>query len=736
MERVTSARRAPALVRAASWIALAAGVVAPAAAQQAPVVAPVSAGPAANAAGDVQAFAAAYFKTYNPVTAADMVARVPGFEVRDGDDRRGFGATAGNVLINGERPSSKTLTSEQLKRIPADAVLRLELISGSSSSVDVHGQSQLVNVVLLKASAANSPTTFVAGLRHVQYSDRISWTLQASRSLALADNLELAFDLQAPNLRGRGVNFEAVRDASGALTAYRDQYGQPNNIGLQGAATLKWRPDARDSVNINLQYAPTWNTTTNDSIERSANGTLRSVLAGATDYDNNYTGEIGADWERRFSPTFSAKLIGLATFTSVDQHDQFDIFTAPATFTTRTQDRGTEGGERVARLQLTSRALPGQMIEFGAEGAFNYRDTTLDIFSGSQGAVLARVPLAVSNARVEETRGEAFVTDIWSATRRLTIEAGFNFEASQIKQTGDRRQERAFNYPKPHFIATYAIDRGNQLRASLQRDVAQLDFAEFSSTVDFVNAASTQGNPDLVPEKAWKARAEWETHFGKRGALTLAVFHDEVEDVHDLIVIPAAGGAPASDAYGNIGDGSRTGVEIKAALPLGFIGLPTAELRFNGLHQDTDVVDPLTGRKRSFSVSPERQGSPSGSPTLNAGNKDWAYVVNFRQELSSFQSAWGGALVQWSGRREYKRTELIDYDRAEPRLDLYVETTALKPVTVRFNVNNIFSPNEERTRTFFQGDRSSGVLLRTETRRAKGGPEGTRTIGVQVSGKF
>lgn len=727
MDTVRGARRARAFARAASWAALAAGVAGPALAQQAPATA-ATAQPAS--AEGVQAFDAAYFKTYNPVTAADMVERVPGFEVRDGDDRRGFGGTAGNVLINGERPSSKTPTSEQLKRIPADRVLRLELISGSSSSVDVHGQTQLVNVVLRKAAAANSPTAFVAGLRHIQYSNRVSWTLQASRSLALADNLDLSFDLQAPNLRGRVDNFEAVRDASGVLTAYREQYGQPNNIGLQGAATLKWRPSPADRVNLNLQYAPTWNTTTNDSIERSATGALRGVLAGATDYDNRYSGEVGADWEHRFSPTFSAKLIGLISLNGVDQTDVYDIYSAPTTFLTRTQDRSTEGGERVARLTATWQAPLGHTVEFGGEGAFNYRDTTFDIFNQPRGGVKVPVPLAVSNARVEETRGEAFVTDVWAVSQAVTLETGFTFEGSRISQTGDQTKERKFSYPKPRIIGTWAVSAADQVRVSLKRDVAQLDFSEFSSAVDFVNHASTQGNPDLVPEKAWKARIEWERRFGKRGAFMLAAFHDEVEDVHDLVDISGF------DAYGNIGDGARTGVEIRASLPLAFLGLPTAELRFNGLVQETSVTDPKTGQKRSFSVTSEREASPPGSAMLNAGNKDWAYVINFRQDLPSIQSSWGSALLQWSGWREYKRAEMIEYDRADPRLDLYFETTALKPVTLRFSVLNIFSPNEERVRNFYQGDRGSGILLRTETRKTKGGPEGTRVFDVRVSGKF
>ena len=136
-----SVRRRP-VKRAVGLVALAAGLGPVAMAQQAPAqpatgqTAPVPA--AALVAQDgVQTFDLGFFKQYNPVTAADMVSRVPGFEIDDGEVLRGFGATAGNVLVNGERPSSKVLVTEQLKRIPADAVAKIELISGSASNVDV-----------------------------------------------------------------------------------------------------------------------------------------------------------------------------------------------------------------------------------------------------------------------------------------------------------------------------------------------------------------------------------------------------------------------------------------------------------------------------------------------------------------------------------------------------------------------------------------------------------------------
>lgn len=692
--------------------------------------APALAQPPAAGADGTTAFPAGFFATYNPITAADMVARVPGFELRDGDERRGFGATAGNLLINGERPSSKTSAGDLLKRIPAGNVLRIELISGNNAAVDVRGQSQVVNVVVSQGARRAGSVAYTLGLRHIQYSNRIGWVTQASGSLPLSPNADLSFDIQSPNILGRGVITERLVDGSGRPTGTRFQIGQANNIGITASTALRWRPTPRDSVNLNLQFAPTFNGNDTVQAEYLANGAPRSLLLGDSDFDNNYTAEFGADWEHRFSSTLSAKLIALVSNSSVDQADVFNIQTFPASLLTRTQDRTTRSGERIARTRLKWTASSQHTLEVGGEGAFNYRDTTLDLVNTPFGGAPMPVRLAVSDARVEEVRGEVFVTDIWTATPQLTIESGVNVETSRIRQTGDQRKQRSFRYVKPRLSASYALSPKSNLRLSLVRDVAQLDFAEFSSAIDFVNTSTIQGNPDLVPEKAWKGRVEFETQFAPRAALTLAAFADRVEDVKDLVVL---GGF---DAYGNIGDGSRIGAEIRASVPLASLGLPGAELRFNGLYQRTRVTDPITGERRQFSVPLERQGTASGAPVLNVGNKRWAYVVNFRQNLPDWQSSWGAALIQWSGRYEYRRAESFYYVRNRPRLDLFVETTAVKPVTVRAFVNNVLSTPEDRTRTFFVRDRGSAVVQRAEFRRNAGGPEGTRAIGLQVSGRF
>ncbi|HRK68228.1 MAG TPA: TonB-dependent receptor plug domain-containing protein, partial [Hyphomonas sp.] len=84
-------------------------------------------------AADRSVFQPADFSQYAPVTALDMVRRVPGFAIQSDDSgQRGFGQARGNVLINGQRVSAKSNGAEAaLGRIAAARVVRIEVRDGS-----------------------------------------------------------------------------------------------------------------------------------------------------------------------------------------------------------------------------------------------------------------------------------------------------------------------------------------------------------------------------------------------------------------------------------------------------------------------------------------------------------------------------------------------------------------------------------------------------------------------------
>ena len=89
---------------------------------------------------DTITYEPSFFAPYNPVTALDIVDRVPGFKLKrqgssgsGGEEKiRGFGNNLSDALINGKRPSTKSTPIEKiLARYPAESVIKVDLIRGA-----------------------------------------------------------------------------------------------------------------------------------------------------------------------------------------------------------------------------------------------------------------------------------------------------------------------------------------------------------------------------------------------------------------------------------------------------------------------------------------------------------------------------------------------------------------------------------------------------------------------------
>src|SRR6185295_2314520 len=104
--------------------------------------------PAAATESAVIVYAADYYAPMQLPTALEMVQRTPGFSFDSGANVRGFAGGAGNVLIDGERPLTKSETLDEiLKRVPAASVARIEVIRGGAPGIDMQGRTVLANVV-------------------------------------------------------------------------------------------------------------------------------------------------------------------------------------------------------------------------------------------------------------------------------------------------------------------------------------------------------------------------------------------------------------------------------------------------------------------------------------------------------------------------------------------------------------------------------------------------------------
>lgn len=679
----------------------------------------------ASESGAVQTFEPAFFARFNPVTAYDMVRQVPGFSIDSGESLRGFGATAGNVLVDGRRPSSKDAISDQLERISAADVLRIELIGAAAAGdIDVRGYTELANVVLKPSVGLKESTTFAGTLRYA--GERVSQQIGGTRAWT-TDGLTARLSLQLTNLGNREEIDITQRGPTDVLLAKAEQFSQEKLIEVLITGSIGWEVSPRDTINLNAKIMPRLFNVQSGLEVRLPNDTV--IARAGDDYQEKdiWHFELGGDYEHRFSPESAIKLITVNR--SVNWRPQ-DLFTEQATGGPLEQtsiNTDLKAGEHVLRGVWTLKTDPSNTLEMGAEGAVNFRDQDRSLAFSLNGGPFTPITLPISSTRVEETRYEVFVNDTWRVDPTLTLEAGFTYEASTISQSGDAVQERNFNYPKPRAVATWTPTKESQWRLAVEREVAQLDFSEFASNISLINNVLTVGNPDLEPEQAWKSSLQWKQQLGPRGSISVTGFYDQIDEAQDFVLTrlttPYCSTAPANDpacvftAAGNIGDGERYGLSVDATYPLDDLGIKGGILKFQSTLQDSKVTDPIDGLTRRI-----------------ADEEEWTYYFEFRQDIPEWKMAWGWDYFSAGPSQAFRLDEIQSEDIGEGDLDIFVETTGLLGgLLVRFGVDNIGDMPEDEERRFFAPNRlPGGVFTGTEFRRETSGP----IVNLTIAGAF
>lgn len=704
---------------AAGFLAL---VLAPAAAGQ--EATPVA---SSTEAEGVRIFDPAYFSKFSPVTAYDMVRQLPGFFIDNGASLRGFGATAGNVLIDGQRPSTKTSISDELARIPARDIARIELIQASAAGdIDVRGYTELANVVLKASEDVKVSTTYngLVGL----LGKRIGWQTGATRSWKTSD-LNVRLNAKSSHTTPRTETEITNSDAAGAVTASRSEYLQPALDELLLNGSLNWSPTVRDAIGLTAQAMGRNYSRGYGAQLRDANGAIDGfVVDDYAEKDILYV-DLGGDWEHRFSPDSALKLVSvnsLVNWRPKEFYRGLDAGGAELGATAINSDN--RRGEHVLRGVWTQKVGADLTLEAGLEGAYNYLEVARTIAESTGGGPLTQVDLPIASTKVEEDRYEAFANSTWRANPQLTLEAGFNYELSTIEQSGDAQQKRDFEYPKPHVVGTWTPTKDDQLRLSFERTVAQLNFSQFASNVQLTAGELTIGNPDLEPEQFWSTSLQWKRTLGERGSVSLTLTHDQIDNAQDLIPIRPDPSSPACQANingpgcvftaaGNIGDGESWGARIEATLPLDSFGVKGGQLKFTGGTGDSKVTDPFTGMKRRVD---------------SYATYDWN--LDFRQDLPELKLAWGGDYSSAGEIPYFRLNEEQTYSYGPGDLDLFVETTYFDGVTVRLAADNIGVQEMRLDRRFFSPNRfPGGVYAGREFWRSD---NVTPTYMLSVSGAF
>lgn len=668
-----------------------------------------TAAPTAAAYAEEDVYPLSFFEQYNPQTAMDMIERLPGFTFDGGDKVRGFGGGAGNVLVNGSRPTSKTTSlKELLSRIPAAQVVRIDLIQGGVSGSEAAGQSVVANIIREQTGSSGK------------------WRAEARRSFDgrvmpygkfTYNSQQGAWDTMV-NLFLSGDPRDHIatvlnKDANGNLIS-TDEETAPSHL-LAGSVSVEAsRAAAGGKLTLNTRYEHgEWEGTTTRFGYQEA-----SPLASG-EYDSRWyllgrnvwhKGELGIDWARTFNNDWKMRTIGLAsivkrnngyTLSDQDRTDNTDSFEDY-----RHKKKLTELIARTTYGKVRGAFLP----EFGVELAKN--SYTNDINKVVDGTDIA---LDASDVTIEELRGEAFATATYTISPKLSLTGGLTAEASKVTVSGDAAEEQSFKFLKPRLSATYSFNDDLQLTVDAERKVGQLDLSDFAASSEEEDDLVTAGNPNLQPDKTTRLSAMLYWNFSERGSIKIEPFHEWRSDILEQVILPSGG-----EGRGNAGSARFWGLNANLNLPLdSFVkgGLLTSKLYL----EDSSFSDPILGGANRI-VSAHKPGGRSKLPhTL---------TVEFRQDLTDLNMSWGATFQSGFTEKVFLVKEIQQLERS-PELSFFVETTRFLGLKARLEVKRADTRHETRTRFFFDGDRS-GQITGSQVAKRRKRPE----LRFQITGTF
>jgi outer membrane receptor for ferrienterochelin and colicins len=342
----------------------------------------------------------------------------------------------------------------------------------------------------------------------------------------------------------------------------------------------------------------------------------------------------------------------------------------------------------------------GGAWETGAEAALNrYRQKTELFLDFNGDGRLEPAPIPEALARVQELRGEAFMTWNQTLAPRLKMESTLAAETSRITSSYALYPPRSAFFVKPRIDVRWSPTARDQIGLKLEREVSQLEFANFVPDYDPFNNRLNAGNPGIAPESKWRAQLRYEHRLARdAGTIEARAFAQLTQGEIDLAVIGTdASGAPVV-ADANIGNAWAWGAEGKFSVRLDALGVKGATLSGRYLRQWSRVRDPFRGDFRRVK-----------------GPNPYEFDLGFRHDLTGIGLSYGfdyrdvGDGIIFS---DFASRDIFDVG---PRLDLFAEKRLSGWLRLRIEAQQVNGAREYRNRDIFAISQADGALLRRET---------------------
>ena len=660
----------------------------------------------AAANGDAQVFEPAYFAQFAPRNALDMVDRIPGFSISGGNDQgqRGLGQATQNVIVNGERLSSKSESvRDQLRRIPATDVVRIEILDGNATSIP--GLTGQVANVVYTSNGASGQFEWTTGFRpHNTEAQLFGGEISVIGS---SGALDYTVSLSNENNRFGADGPVSITDRDGALieSQYSKLSGKFDNPKISTAFSYDFGGDV--TANLNLSYGSDFFSRKEPETAIDSAGVTRTREALVEEDGPEY--ELGGDIQFPFGPG-SLKLILLERFErdnySSTVIDRLSDDSPPRGFRFE-QTNGA--GERIGRLEYDWK-LWGADWQLSGEAAFNRLDRRSRLFELAPGGEFVQLAFPQGNGGVTEDRYDASLSISRSLSSTLSVQVIGAMEFSTIEQTGFAANSRSFKRPKGSFAATWKPRDDFDISVTLAKRVSQLSFGDFLASVSLNNDNQNGGNNELVPYQSYNVEIEANKTFGAWGSLKLEARKAWFEDFIDWFPLPGGG-----EARGNIGDADRLHLQANATINLDPLGFRGARVDLEVVKRDMNVIDPFTGLNRPFSY--DQEGS---------------FEIDFRHDVPGTDWAWGANLDHFDQAPYARRFEIGREWEGKVFGSLFIEHKDVLGLTVRARANNLLGARDYFRRTVFDGPRPEGAVRFEEYRSRRIGP----IFRLTVSGDF
>ncbi len=683
-----------------------------------------------------------YFDQYGPVTAKDMLDRIPGLGSTTGGGPpgsgggfrggggggggRGFGSGSGSteILINGKRTAGKNnQTSGVLTRISSDQVDYIQLIRGTSGELDVRGSGQVINIVTFEELSTASTQYQVNADHHqdgnFQPGANVSYTNQlGALNMVISAVSEPRYGHQTSEenavLADFSPNDRVTEDRITEQTTY------------EFTTNLTYELSDRTSARFNALYSQNDNPTEMTRTTTDLTVTPNTVLSQFNDIPGERDNwEIGGDVEHFFDSGDRFKLLFVLNQDNNDSiRERFDILDDGSLEKNLFLGSGSTTEEEILRSSYTMDIFTGQDVEFGAERAITTLDSNLALGTLSSSGTpsdtvggLVPVPVSNANSTVQETRYEPFVIHNWEINDRMSLESTLLYEYSEIEQRGDVYNKRDFDFIKPKVDLRYNLTPALQLRGSIEKIVNQLSFSDFVAATDDQDEESNtfSGNANLRQEWLWayNLRSEYRLP-NDTGVVDATLFYHDHHDVIERIDVSTE--TRLDSANGNIGDGIMYGLRINASVRMRMINMPNLLVTSNWSVQDSEITDPFTGEDRRFN---------------RFGRGRW--TLAFRHDVPEWRVNWGG---QWSNRFD-DNEKIYDIDEVnafvgEPNVSVFAEYISPAGTSWRLDVRDLTNNQQCNERIRYIGRRSAGILEEIEERCTTRGT----VASIKITGTF